>query len=227
MRSLRSIALLAPLPDERLAAVERLCRWHQRDAGQLLISHRDPSTDVYFLTAGKVRAVIYSAAGKAVAFRDHGPGDTLGELAAIDGRSRSASVEALEPCTMASLAAGDFRQTLKDEPSVAQELMVHLTGMVRILTDRVYEFSTLAVSNRIHAELLRLSRGAEQADGSALISPAPLQADIAERISTHREAVAREFGRLASVGVIARKGKVLLIADVERLRRMVGEASEE
>jgi CRP-like cAMP-binding protein len=227
MRSLHSIALLASLPDERLAAVERLCRWHQRDTGQSLITYRDPSTDVYFLTAGKVRAVIYSAAGKAVAFRDHGPGDTFGELAAVDGRSRSASIEALEPCTIASLGASAFRRVLQDEPLVAQELMVHLTRLVRILTDRVYEFSTLAVSNRIQAELLRLSRGAEQADGSALISPAPLQADIAERISTHREAVAREFSRLASVGVVARRGKALLITDVKRLARMVSEASEE
>ncbi len=227
MQSLRSIALFAELPADRLAAWEKRCRWHHTTPGELLITHRDPSRDVYFLTAGRVRAVIFSAAGKAVAFRELGPGDMFGELAAIDGRSRSAGIEALAAGTMASMEAAVFRQLLEAEPTVAQKLTVHLVGMVRTLTDRIYEFSTLAVSNRIHAELLRLARGGGRKDGTALLSPAPRQADIAERISTHREAVAREFSRLASIGVIERKGSALLIADVDRLGRMVSEASGE
>lgn len=227
MQSLRSIALLAGLPDDRIAALDKRCRWQHSAAGQLLINHRDPSTDVFFLTAGRVRAVIYSAAGKAVAFRELGTGDMFGELAAIDGRSRSASIEAVEACTMASLDASAFRQLLQAEPAVAGRLTVHLVGMVRVLTDRIYEFSTLAVSNRIHAELLRLARDVDRKNGTALLSPAPRQADIAERISTHREAVAREFSRLHELGIVQRKGSALQISDVNRLARMVSEASGE
>jgi hypothetical protein len=45
---------------------------------------------------------------------------------------------------------------LHHHQSVADAMLRRLAGNVRALTERVFEFSTLAVRNRIHAELLRL-----------------------------------------------------------------------
>ena len=103
----------------------------------------------------------------------------------------------------------------------------HLVRQVRGLTKRVYEFSTLAVQNRIHAELLRLARDHAVADGTARLDPAPTHADIASRISTHREAVTRELSRLAKLGLVEQKGRSLTIKDLDRLERMVADASGE
>lgn len=47
-----------------------------------------------------------------------------------------------------------FSTLLKDHPAVAAKLMQYRAGLVRKLSDRVFEFSALAVRNRIHAELL-------------------------------------------------------------------------
>ena len=55
----------------------------------------------------------------------------------------------------------------------------------------------------------------------------PTHAEIASRISTHREAVARELSRLAKLGVITRKGAGSTIPDLDRLARMVAEATAE
>ena len=95
------------------------------------------------------------------------------------------------------------------------------------MSERVLEFSTLAVQNRIHAELLRLAAEAHQQQGQALLSPAPSLSDIADRISTHREAVSRELSRLSSMGLLRREGGDLRITDVARLERLVGEAKGE
>jgi CRP-like cAMP-binding protein len=99
-------------------------------------------------------------------------------------------------------------------------------GQIRVLTTRVFEFSTLAVNNRIQAELLRLARQAGGVDGNiATIEPAPKHAEIASRISTHREAVAREISRLEALGLLQRKSRRIIITDLRRLARMVEEAT--
>src|SRR5947209_13788459 len=104
---------------------------------------------------------------------------------------------------------------------------VHVTAEMRRLSERVLEFSTLVVQNRIHAELLRLAADARQENGQALLSPAPSLSDIANRISTHREAVSRELSRLASIGLLRREGGDLRVPDVARLEKLVREARGE
>ena len=51
--------------------------------------------------------------------------------------------------------------------------------------------------------------------------------EIASRISTHREAVTREINRLSRLGIIERKGGILLVKDVDRLAAMVSEVTGE
>jgi CRP-like cAMP-binding protein len=81
----------------------------------------------------------------------------FGEIAAIDRKPRSASIEALETCTIASLSSDQFEALLLREPSVAMATLREIAADVRRLSERVFEFSTMAVRNRIHAELLRLA----------------------------------------------------------------------
>jgi CRP/FNR family cyclic AMP-dependent transcriptional regulator len=98
---------------------------------------------------------------------------------------------------------------------------------IRALTTRVYEFSTLAVNNRIQAELLRLANLASKDGKSARIVPAPTHVEIASRVSTHREAVTRELSRLSRIGIIERTGADLIVKDIERLSEMVHDATGE
>jgi CRP-like cAMP-binding protein len=225
--SLKRLPILAGLSDAAVARVAQSCQWRRHEAGEQIVGYQDPSTDVYFLLAGKARAIMYSAEGKAVIFVDLQPGTIFGEIAAIDRRPRSASIEALEPCTIASLSASRFEELLLREPTVALATLRHVTADVRRLSERVFEFSTLAVQNRIHAELLRLAGEAARGHDTVLLSPAPSLSDIADRISTHREAVSREISRLTAIGLLRREGGTLRIADLERLAELVHEAKGE
>lgn len=225
--ALKQVPILSVLPGERLAELARTCKWRDYDAGEQVLSYHDASTEVFFLAAGKARVIIYSAEGKAVVFTDLKPGTMFGEIAAIDRGARSAGVEVTEPSTIASLTASQFESLLLREPAVALATLRHVTAEVRRLSERVLEFSTLVVQNRIHTELLRLAAEANQHQGQALLSPAPSLSDIADRISTHREAVSRELSRLGSVGLLRREGSDLRITDVARLERLVREAKGE
>jgi CRP/FNR family transcriptional regulator, cyclic AMP receptor protein len=102
-----------------------------------------------------------------------------------------------------------------------------LVSKIRALTTRVYEFSTLVVSNRIQAELLRLAIDALRSGSCTRIAPAPTHTEIASRVSTHREAVTRELARLSRLGFIEKEKNALVVKDLERLTEMVHAATGE
>lgn len=223
---LQSAKLLRDVPRDVVARLEGAASVRKLGPRVVLIDRDDRGSDVYFVLTGKLRVALHAPSGRGVLLRDLGPGDCLGELAAIDGEPRSAAVETLTPSTVAQISGRQFRSLAAAEPALAMALLAHSVRYIRELTDRVYAFSALAVANRIHAELLRLVREAPDwtGDGPASIEPAPKHADIADRISSHREAVSREMSRLARLGLVERQGRRLLVKDVTRLARMVEEA---
>jgi CRP-like cAMP-binding protein len=226
-QSFESIALFRCLPPDTVARIQARCNWKHYEPGELILDDLDQSDEVFFITDGEVRVSKYSIDGKAITFSDLGAGEMFGEIAALDGAPRSASIEARTRCCIASLSGLAFLDILKSEPAAAMELLRRLAVKIRALTTRIYEFSSLDVANRTRAELLRLASLAPRKGMSASIAPVPTHAEIASRISTHREAVTREINRLSKLGILERQAGVLVVKDINRLEDMVHEASGE
>ncbi len=208
-----------PLADRKVLAGR--CRAHQYQAKQEILSRARQSTDVYFVVSGLVRVTTYSVSGKEVMFRDLDAGAMFGHVSAIDGGPRSADVVAVRDSFLVSLSATVFQEILRSHPDLAVAAFKELARLVRLLSERVVDMSTLGVKNRIHAELLRLALEGEKEGNTAVISPIPTHAEIASRVSTHREAVTRELNRLARVGLVERRSTELVVTDLARLQRMV------
>ncbi len=215
------IAIWKSLAPEALQLLHARCRWKNYGEGEEVLSYLDHSDDVFFITEGEVRVTIFSLQGSVVTIGDLGTGEIFGEMSSIDGQPRSASIVALTPCSLASMPSSAFREIASAEPSVSWELSRILTHKLRSLTSRMYELSTLDVANRTRAELLRLAKSAPQRGKSAIISPVPTQAEIANRISSKREVVARELLRLRDLGIVERRNGALIVCDVDRLAAMV------
>jgi CRP-like cAMP-binding protein len=125
------------------------------------------------------------------------------------------------------MSAAAFLKLLQTEPSVNRELLLKLVKTIRMLDRRVFEFSTLAVNNRIRSEILRIAKLSQRKGKYAYLVPAPTHVEIASRVSTHREAVTRELTRLANLGILKREGHALIINDVDRLELMIHDATGE
>ena len=225
--SLEMIGIFGNLSAKALERIQRDCCWQRYEPGEAIVNYLDLSDDVFFITAGEVRVTIYSKVGKVVSFADLGIGEVFGEYAAVDHRPRSASVEARTSCLIASMTAASFLTVLQTEPAVTLAVLTQLVSRTRSVMRRVYELSTLQVSVRIQAELLREANLASQNGKSARIVPAPTHADIANRISTNREAVTREIKRLIEIGIIKRSSDSLWVGDIEHLAQMIHEATGE
>jgi CRP/FNR family transcriptional regulator, cyclic AMP receptor protein len=220
---LKQVGLLQGLSQERLDLLAAQCNWRRVEAGQLIVARNSPDRDVHFVVSGRVRVTSFSAGGRQVTFRDEEAGEMFGDLAAIDAQPRSADVLALDGLLVASLSPEHFRELIAQEPLVRERVLQRLAGLVRLLSERVIELSTLGVQNRIHAELLRQARLAAPEDTRVRIDPAPKHADIASQVSTYREQVTREFSALTRQGLLEKDGTALVLTDVPRLARMVEE----
>ena len=83
------------------------------------------------------------------------------------------------------------------------------------------DLSTLAANNRVQADLLRDARAHMVDDNRAEISPIPVHGDVASRVSTTRETVARVMSDLTRQGIVERAKNALIVINVEVLEDMV------
>lgn len=220
---LDNIVLLADLDGDARSALATRCTWRTYSQAQEIISKENDAQDVYFIASGSARVVNWSYTGREVSFEDIAAGGTFGELAAIDGAPRSASVIALETTEVGSVDPTTFMAVILENPATARRLMERLTAIIRRSTERIFDLSVYGANIRIYADLLRLAKpDAENASGGA-ISPIPIHSDIAARVSTTRETVARVLGDLSRRELVIREKDRLIIPDTDRLAEMVEE----
>jgi CRP/FNR family transcriptional regulator, cyclic AMP receptor protein len=220
-RTLAKIDLFAAMGEPQRKAIEARCQWREFPEGATVIDRESPDTDVYFVVAGAVRVLIHSESGREVSFDEMGPGACVGEIAAIDGRPRTASVEAIEPTLCAALTRQTFHDVALTSPAATMALLKRMAAMVRTSTERILDLSTLGAHNRVYAEILRLAKPG--ADGRPAIRPIPVHSDLAARVSTTRETVARVFSELARANVVIKERDALVVAAPARLKAMVRE----
>lgn len=221
--TLAAIDLFREFSENERSEIAKHCLGRRFNTHQQILSQQDTSRDVYFIISGTVNVTYYSRSGKEIAFRNQGPGEMFGELSAIDGQLRSALVLAHTDTFLISMKADYFQELLCCYPKAAYKVMQHLTQLVRLLSERVVEFSALHVNNRVHAELLRLARKSKVENGKATIFPVPTHTEIANRVGTRREAVSRELNALERTGLIEREQDSWIVNDVDRLQNMVQE----
>lgn len=221
---LDDIALVADLPSDVKASLAQRCTMRTYTQAQEIISKENDARDVYFITSGSARVVNWSASGREVSFEDIPAGGMFGELAAIDGAPRSATVVALEVTEVCSIDAAAFMEAVLNHPDTARRLMERLTAIIRRSTGRIFDLSVYGANIRIYADLLRLSRPAadsENGGNAGVIAPIPVHSDIAARVSTTRETVARVLGDLSRREIVIREKDRLIVPDTDRLAEMI------
>ncbi|MEM1264388.1 MAG: Crp/Fnr family transcriptional regulator [Pseudomonadota bacterium] len=208
---------LGQISPETKAELERLWTPTRYSAKQIVLSTEETSLDVLFLLEGDVRVANYSPKGREVLFSNIEEGDCFGEFAVIDGAPRSANVQATTACRMARVGEGPFREMLARRPDMSMAIMRRLVAKLREMTQRVSDFTALRADDRIRLEFVRMFRAVQRSDGSALIDRPPTQAELAARVFTNREAVAREVGQMRKRGLLDKEGRAMIVPSVDAL----------
>ena len=205
-----------------LAEAARQARWRRVQPGEAVIDYDDNSDEVFLIISGTVRIAIHSANGQEVILGEAGAGEIFGEMAAIDGLTRSANVTAVHSSVLCCLPRAIFLDLVLKTPPAGLQLLRLLTSRLRLLDARNVEMAVLPVRHRLVAELLRLGRPRE--DGQLRITPPPAQHVLAARIGARREAVSRELSAMGREGLVVVSRQSIILPKPDTLRHSLRQA---
>lgn len=226
LTDLHHIRLLQGLAEDCVADIARRCQFKAFPRGAVILHQNDKTRDLLFVCHGAVRVVQYTASGREIAHAEIPAGGHFGEIAAIDGGLRSADCVAQGDTLVAILPELDFKVVLEKYPPFALAVMRGLTAIIRGINSRVRDLSVLRAPERVVAELLRLSEGAERAANGLRIRKLPTTIVLAARCGTTRETVTRTLRDLMQRGLARRAGADLDILDPAGLRELMERAVE-
>ena len=221
-RKLSNLTVLKSLNKATITSIAAHSNQYYFDKNETVIRHTSTDKNVFFLLSGRLRAIITSAKGREIGYKEIQQGNMFGELSAIDNQPRSISVVAIEPSVTAIIKQRDFIKLLQNQPEFSFTVMKHLTLMVRNLSDKVFEFGTMNIQERVYIELLRMAQPYISELNSVEIHPVPTHTQISNMIGANREAVTREMNNLKASGLIElKKSRTLIITDLKQLKQIV------
>jgi len=183
----------AALSPAALAMIESLGRISVYPAGSVLFRQGEPTGHVAVLARGWVKVVASAHSGEEAFLAIRGPGDVLGELSAVDGQPRSATVSALVPVRARVIQGDRFLEAVSASPELCLALLRHLTAHLRDSDRRRLEYVSTGTFQRLVTLLVELADtyGDLHPDGSIVIRLPLTQRDLAAAAAMSREAVAR------------------------------------
>ena len=220
--ALRRFRLFAGLPDADLDRIRRTMRIRVARAGQELVGQEiDDARDVYFLISGQARVSLLSPDGELVRLAEFQPGEVFGDLAAIEGVSRSAAVEVVSACRYAIMSRETFLELVTGTPEMALRMLRVVSSRIRLQNERYFEKTALQLPGRVAKELLRR---VQQQGEVEVVAPRPSPTELARLIGARRESVSREITRLVRAGILRRTDAALIVLDRRTLVETATEA---
>jgi CRP-like cAMP-binding protein len=202
------------------AGLERLRQRASRRsfaAGEILCREGDRLHRVFLLERGLVAVTKLAPSGRQVLLELRGGGELVGELSAVDGEARSASVHAVEAGALVAFDAAELLHLVRTDGDVAMALLVTLTAKVRESSSRHLELGTTESMARVARRLVELW----QLRGGAAEFASPLsQQELADWAGVSRDAVVRALTQFRRAGVVETGRRRFVVRDAGRLRAL-------
>jgi len=203
MGDLSNISLFQGLPEGALEALGKAASTRQYPKNTIIINEGDTSNSLYLLISGKVKVFLSDEEGREFVLNTLSPGDYFGEYALLDDEQRTASVMTTEKSSFLIIHKESFHALRAEHPEMSEILINNLVSRIRQLTENVKTLALKDVYGRIRKLLSDLSDGTE--DGK--IQEKLTQQEIANRVGSSREMVARILKDLTTGGYISSEKK--------------------
>lgn len=209
--------LFRGLPPQLFESVAALAVQRSFRAGELVFSQGDPGDALYAVITGRIRIGTGTADGREVFLNIMEPGDTFGEIALLDGGTRTASATAITDAELVSVGREQLFGLLGGEPRVALELLRLCGERLRWTSGLLEDAALLDAPVRLAKRLLSLGElhGEPVAGGFRLrIS----QEDLAGFLGVTRQAVNQQLQAWKAKGWVELGRGVVTVRQAQAIR---------
>lgn len=213
----RGAPLLANVDEQAVLALAAMSEPREYAAGQVIFAEGDPGDALHTIVRGSVRIVVVSQTGREATLATLIRGDSLGELALLDGEPRSATAVAMEPTTTLRVARVDFRRWLLERPEIGVAMLETLGQRLRRTNDAVTDLSFLELPQRIAKRVLVLAEMAGGANDGREVRVT--QAALASMVGSSREAVNKHLKHFEAAGWVGLRRGVVIVLDAAALEQ--------
>lgn len=202
---LSGTSLFGALAADDLAACAEAFREKHLRKGQTLFLRGDPGTHLYLVETGRIRLAITTATGRTLSFQVASEGDLFGEIAALDGKGRSADATAITDANVHCLEQGAFHDLWTKRPALATCVVTFLCGRLRQMTT---QFESVALQP-LEVRLARFIISAIGSRGAAPGRRVPIelgfsQSELAQLLGASRPKVNAAITALEKSGALKR-----------------------
>ncbi len=207
---LRDLPLFAGASAEELALVAARTQLQHLPARSLLFSKGDRGDWLYVLASGLVRIGVTSPDGRDVSYALIRPGQVFGEIAVLDGGTRSADATVMEDADLVALERRDLFAFLGRNPGHYARLVEILCHRLRSADDLLHDLFFLPASHRLAKHLLLLSQAAGMAGKAGCVLRISQQ-EVADSLGLSRERVNKLLSGWEKTGTISLgRGRITL-----------------
>ncbi len=179
------------------------------ERGEVLFWEGDPCDGLYIMHEGSAKIHRLSPQGRQYIVRILQEGDTFAEVPAFDGGANPVNVETLELARMWVIDSATLRNLVQAHPAFAQKVLANFGRMLRGMVAKVSEMAFYQVTNR----LARLINEIPPDDLSGTSGVHWTQEQMAARLGTVREVVARSLKELERSGAIQVENRRITVVD--------------
>ena len=227
---LGSIPLFAGLSADQLEKVAALAEVRSYAGREVVVSQGDAARALFAILRGRLKVASCGPDGRDTVLGIMAEGEVFGEVALIDGGTRSATCTAIEPCELLVIDRAQFFELLEKSPAIAVKLLQVLAGRLRRLSQRSEDAAFLDVPSRLARSLLDLAtRFGERrrAPSSGIYIALKLsQQELGDLVGATRESVNKHLKDWTRQGYLELQAGRMVISDIESVRRIARVADE-
>jgi CRP-like cAMP-binding protein len=212
-----AIPLFDGLSDKQYDELASIAVEHSYKRGETVFSEGDEGAGFYVLISGKVKVFKLSADGKEQILHVFGPGEPFGEASVFAGQHFPAYAETLEKSRIFFFPRDAFIALIKEDPSLALNMLAILSRRLRKFTVLVEGLSLKEVPGRLAAYLLYVS---EQRDGADDLTLDVAKGQLASLLGTIPETLSRILTKMVRYGLIQSDGPHIRILDRQGMEEL-------
>ncbi len=221
IKFLKSIPIFCVLDDTTLNQIAKLGSQKSFTKSSVILSESEKSSALFLIIKGKLKVSRISLSGKEIILTILKESDFFGEMAILDGSSRSANVIAMEDSELFIIQRNDFLNLIKFHSNIALALMRELALRIRAADLKIKSLSLGDAEAKIASTIIELGNKIGRLDQNKIeIGKLPFQHELAKMAGTSRETVSRILHSFDRRGLIKLKGSKLTILDYFKFREL-------